>query len=303
MGRRDKLFGVRVSADFRDGVPGKRALREFRLVTVSVFLGGLIALITISTENLRAIVLTLTPVMIATFAFCFFWQREKLKSYAVQATDDAVREISFTTEPDHLPSTTWLAIGPYILLAAVAWWLHAHWTAIPDHFPVHFDINGNPNSWKDKTFQSVYGDLMAAAAMATLFLGIGAAGWYGSRRGGSRSLLATSMIGTAYMITIIFSMIALWPIMRFPVWVIVVTPITLLVPMLMYLSDGMTHSGPDTTPNEGWKLGVFYFNRNDPALFVEKRFGIGWTLNLAHPASWVITIATLLTPFLVKLLR
>ncbi|MBC8931734.1 Clp protease ClpA, partial [Escherichia coli] len=24
-----------------------------------------------------------------------------------------------------------------------------------------------------------------------------------------------------------------------------------------------------------WKAGVIYFNRNDPALFVEKRFGIG----------------------------
>ncbi|HBM4220466.1 TPA: hypothetical protein LWK36_002952, partial [Listeria innocua] len=36
-----------------------------------------------------------------------------------------------------------------------------------------------------------------------------------------------------------------------------------------------------------WKAGVIYFNRNDPALFVEKRFGIGWTINTARPVAWL----------------
>lgn len=34
--------------------------------------------------------------------------------------------------------------------------------------------------------------------------------------------------------------------------------------------------------------GVFYANREDPAVVVPKRFGIGWTLNLGRPASWLI---------------
>ncbi len=37
---------------------------------------------------------------------------------------------------------------------------------------------------------------------------------------------------------------------------------------------------------EHWVAGVFYYNPGDPALWVEKRFGIGWTLNFARPASW-----------------
>lgn len=37
-----------------------------------------------------------------------------------------------------------------------------------------------------------------------------------------------------------------------------------------------------------WKLGVFYFNPDDPALFVPERFGIGWTCNFARPSVWVI---------------
>ena len=39
---------------------------------------------------------------------------------------------------------------------------------------------------------------------------------------------------------------------------------------------------------------LFYFNRNDPALFVEKRFGIGWTVNMANPRSWFFLGAILL---------
>ena len=40
-----------------------------------------------------------------------------------------------------------------------------------------------------------------------------------------------------------------------------------------------------------WVLGQFYFNRKDPAVFVEKRFGVGWTFNLARPATWALAAA------------
>ncbi|MCA0985292.1 DUF5808 domain-containing protein [Halobacillus yeomjeoni] len=43
-----------------------------------------------------------------------------------------------------------------------------------------------------------------------------------------------------------------------------------------------------------WKLGQFYFNKNDPTLVIEKRFGIGWTFNFARPAAWLILIGILL---------
>lgn len=37
-----------------------------------------------------------------------------------------------------------------------------------------------------------------------------------------------------------------------------------------------------------WKLGVFYVNRNDAAFIVPKRFGVGWTVNFAHPIAWLL---------------
>jgi uncharacterized membrane protein len=42
--------------------------------------------------------------------------------------------------------------------------------------------------------------------------------------------------------------------------------------------------------------GMFYNNPEDARLWVEKRIGIGWTLNYAQPAAWWITAAFLVVP-------
>jgi uncharacterized membrane protein len=54
----------------------------------------------------------------------------------------------------------------------------------------------------------------------------------------------------------------------------------------------------DRTPDRYWKLGVFYFNRDDSAVFVEKRFGLGYSLNFARPTAWLILSLILLAPLI-----
>ncbi|MGG5209508.1 DUF5808 domain-containing protein [Chryseobacterium sp. MIQD13] len=34
-----------------------------------------------------------------------------------------------------------------------------------------------------------------------------------------------------------------------------------------------------------WKLGLFYYNKEDRRIFPPKRFGFGWTVNFANPLS------------------
>ncbi|MBR5386898.1 MAG: hypothetical protein IK142_04875 [Clostridiales bacterium] len=46
--------------------------------------------------------------------------------------------------------------------------------------------------------------------------------------------------------------------------------------------------------DDNWILGMFYYNKNDTRLNVEKRFGYGGTVNLAHPAGKVIGVVSLL---------
>ena len=57
---------------------------------------------------------------------------------------------------------------------------------------------------------------------------------------------------------------------------------------------GATGAEADAMPRDNdryWKLGVFYVNPNDPALFLPERFGIGWTINWGRPAAWAFVAA------------
>lgn len=58
----------------------------------------------------------------------------------------------------------------------------------------------------------------------------------------------------------------------------------------------------DRDEDENWKLGQFYFNKDDPAIFIEKRFGVGWTNNWARPMSWLLLLIILAVALLPLLL-
>jgi uncharacterized membrane protein len=45
--------------------------------------------------------------------------------------------------------------------------------------------------------------------------------------------------------------------------------------------------------NEHWVWGAFYVNRNDPSIMVEKRFGLGYTMNLGNPRAVMIVVTFL----------
>ena len=60
-----------------------------------------------------------------------------------------------------------------------------------------------------------------------------------------------------------------------------------LLAVLAYLVD-LSASGSQPTPERCWKGGRFYVNRDDPALFVRKRFRSGYTLNFGNPWSWAV---------------
>jgi uncharacterized membrane protein len=51
-----------------------------------------------------------------------------------------------------------------------------------------------------------------------------------------------------------------------------------------------------------WYGGLLYSNPDDPALFVEKRYGLGWTLNFGHPQAKLFLIGVLVGALVLSLL-
>ena len=58
----------------------------------------------------------------------------------------------------------------------------------------------------------------------------------------------------------------------------------------------------DMDDDQYWKFGLFYVNKNDPSILVEKRFGIGWTVNMGHKGSWIFLVLLFGSIFLIATL-
>ena len=48
--------------------------------------------------------------------------------------------------------------------------------------------------------------------------------------------------------------------------------------------------------DEFWRWGIMYNNPNDLAIWVEKRTGLGLTLNFGHKEAWLIIFMILVIP-------
>lgn len=59
-----------------------------------------------------------------------------------------------------------------------------------------------------------------------------------------------------------------------------------------WLGRHLATGSVDPMPDACWKWGVFYFNRQDPALVVPMRSGVGYSPNHARPSVWVVIVLT-----------
>ncbi|WP_217586579.1 DUF1648 domain-containing protein [Lentibacillus saliphilus] len=231
-------------------------------------------------------------------------------------------------------SSLWYVIGFVIAIAMIVLSL-VKYDAIPERFATQYDFAGNPSSWSDKSYSSVLMMPLMQVYMTGLFVlinviiakskqQINAADaerslqrniifrrrwslfmiWMGN---GLVALLSLPQLSLFYDINIKWSM---WGIIGFSVLVVVASIVLSITTgqggskVKVGDASGGDASGLDRDDDEYWKLGIFYFNRNDPSIFIEKRFGIGWTNNWAHPVSWIFMIAVIglavLIPFLLS---
>jgi uncharacterized membrane protein len=288
--RREVLFAVPVPADFRESHAGRHAISMFRTAIAAAVVAGICVLLLSPAERLNATATVVPVAILLVGGISFYWQNRKLARAAVQFTRP--REAELSSAPEELPRFAWLAAGPFVILAAAAGWLYVTWNGIPARFPVHFDASGQPNRWADRTTTGVYGPLLFGAELCAWLLIMTLAGWFGSRRSRSRPVMLGGTIAIGYLLGLLFALIAVQAPLSIPIWVIALSPMVILIPIIIVIANKMSELGEpmDPTPNECWKGGIFYYNPNDAALFVEKREGLGYTFNFANRWSWVLLL-------------
>ena len=110
-----------------------------------------------------------------------------------------------------------------------------------------------------------------------------------------------------YLMSLLLSVISLGPLypqyMK-PEWI---APIMLTLTALLIIpilrTSASSEATVESTPDDAWKMGLFYYNPGDPALMVEKRMGIGYTLNFGNRLSWFMMAGLLAIPAVAILLR
>jgi uncharacterized membrane protein len=222
-----------------------------------------------------------------------------------------------------MPGGWLLQLSPFALLAATAIYLGFRWDDIPPRFPVHWGVSGNPNGWSVHTPMGVYWPLLFGA----IVMGAVAASSYVAlhfgrpvRAAAARSLagdfareMGVFLLSLEFFLAVIFSFVGLLPLLgnRDPgILPVLIATVAMLAALIFAMSrlakhHASMHAAAGASPAGGapdhWKAGVFYVNRDDAALFVPKRFGIGYTLNFGHAAAWVIMGLTLLLPVVLAL--
>ncbi|MFS0782606.1 DUF1648 domain-containing protein [Bacillus sp. 1P06AnD] len=223
-------------------------------------------------------------------------------------------------------SYSWFLIPGFITIttALISMFMY---DSLPSSIPTHFDFRGNPDSYSRTTFGTVF--LLPTIQFASVLLmmavnmSIKKAKQQINAQNPAESAIQSIafrrrwsgfIIVTATFMCILFLLVQLsmFNLISSQISIYASFGLTfLLLLYTVYLTIKVGQGGSriktgkkaatsfsNRDEDEHWKLGLFYWNREDPSIFVEKRFGIGWTCNFAHPIAWISILAILLIAFL-----
>jgi uncharacterized membrane protein len=326
--RPDVYFSVTVPTGFREQPEARATLRRYRR-WVLLHTAAALALVLVGTWTRHE----------SLFSIGVLWQtigsmqaflvgRRSVAPHAVAPTTK--REAALVLRSTTLPGGPIAQLGPFLILAATASYLALHWQNIPSRFAVHWDLSGHPNRWVSRSVSGVFGSLITGAVLCAvmLLLSYGLLHWsrrvqvsgeLGRGEQKFRRANLAILLGAEYLMTITFTCIALLPLFTFGPGVfpavMMLVDLLLVVTVMIVLTrlgqDGnrLSPSGQeagapigDRTSDAQWKWGIFYVNSEDPAIFVKKRFGIGYTMNFGNRWAWGVLVLLLIVPLLTTLL-
>jgi uncharacterized membrane protein len=313
--RGELYFAVTVPSSFRDTPDARSTLQQYRLQISVVTV--ILAVLTFMLGRLNPLLtqMTMYGETVASLVF-FLHARRVTLPHAVEPT--TVREASLNERPRIVPGGLPALAGPFaIMIAAAAYaWMHAG--ELPARIPVHFDMQWRPDGWADRTpvtlFAPLFVGFTTVLVIAISVYGLGhwvravySGGALAAREVRYRRVIAAVLLASAYVVAVELAFITLLPFylklhlsagFGLTIGFAPIVFATVVVVALVRFGPGpgsapaALGSAPigDRTPDRYWRLGIFYINPGDPAILVEKRFGLGYTFNFGHVVSWVLVI-------------
>jgi uncharacterized membrane protein len=185
-------------------------------------------------------------------------------------------------EGESAKAANYLMILYFVLLAAGVLYVAARWHDIPEQYPIHWGPHGVPDNWAARNVVEVFWPIGIATLIGGAIFGLT---WALHARPSMK--IGMALIAYAGGIPMMAATILL-PFRhsdKMPVsvllTVLIIAPFCSLA-AIYFLTKGLLSTAEgavgDRTPF--YTKSGFYKNPNDPALWVPKLNGLGWTINI-----------------------
>jgi uncharacterized membrane protein len=211
-----------------------------------------------------------------------------------------IRQASVEPGPDeHFPGAL-AQTGPFVILLLGAIWLYRRFDDLPARVPIHWNWRGGADGFVSRTPLGVALPLLLGAGICMLMVLVQSGLRRGAPRGAMRApSVKLVLVGEYFSAVLCCGVLAtslsggrlLWPLLALA--------FAGIVSLFCYTAAVARRVPKEPVRNpSAWHGGLFYADRNDPALFVPKRTGLGYTFNFGHPGAIALTVLTLMLPLL-----
>lgn len=328
--RKTESFGVSIPESVYYTNELKKIRKQYAFVTglLSLFIVAAFILLGMTfndIENEMSILFTVTVILYLIFGFViylkFHYKMKQIKEKENwKQKMSQVITINTTFREQKLTYSNYWYMIPFLIALITAIISIKFYSRFPEQIPMNYDLAGNVTNWAKKSYRTIMFFPIMQVYMTLLFVFVNTIITKSKQQVnaenpeksvtqnitfrrrwslfmlvfGMAMILMLSMIQLSLIFTINKTILFIFP--------LVLTSGIIIGTIVLSFTTGQggsrvgsstDHAGDKINRDDDqyWKLGQFYFNKNDPSIFLEKRFGIGWTNNWAHPLSWVLLLA------------
>ena len=323
LSRKNILFGVVFgSADIRRNPDAERIVSRFIIASLALaaalaaVFGLFLHFIPLDETGSVTLIPVSVFILIAVETVPYVLANRSLKKLKETLKDDNLVRDTITVEiggddPQKRPIAAalfLLLLVPVVITIVIA---AVYYPALPDRIPTHFGFNGMADAFGDKSAGLLAGPVTAQIIIAAVMFLVGvfsrnatasvkgspgaAPGYATFRRFLSYWILVFGLIIEANFIMVELMMVgAAQNVLFWNIAFLVLIAVSVVIMFIVFFRMRGEPTGKVYDDDSKWVWGLFYFNPSDPSVFVEKRNGIGRTINFGRPAAWVILAAIVL---------
>ncbi|WP_338553833.1 DUF1648 domain-containing protein [Paenibacillus sp. KS-LC4] len=318
-------FGIRIPSEFISHQAIKDIRRSYFIKSTTT--GSMIAIVSILSAVLSIVsvpvsLMVAIPVYLAAHVLIYRNTHKKvkvLKTAQNWRTQLSSRIGVDTSHRNRLTVSRLWHLIPVLIIVINTIAVAGYYDSIPNQIPLHYNSNGEVDKVGDKSIGIVFATTFVQIGI-TLMMFFIHEGIIRSKKqlnlqdvAASQNQQKTFRRAHAIFLHVITILVVLtntviqcsiiqvidsgwvdWLILILPLLIIagaIVTSIKAKKSVELLEKIPTPHDKPYDELEKYWKMGLFYFNKDDSALFVERLGGNGWTVNFGRPAAWAFLVA------------